>query len=110
METVMSARAVLSCLAATMLVTSTLAGDPVTVGQQGLRFSTAELTVAKDQIVIFMNNDTTTHNIMVVGEGLSVNGGLQSPGAEFRVPFIKAGTYTVSCGIHPKMKMTVTVK
>jgi plastocyanin len=106
----MSIRAVLPCLAATLLVTTALAADPVTVGQQGLRFSTAELTVAKDQIVIFINNDTTTHNIKVVGEGLSVNGGLQSPGAEFRVPFMKAGTFTVSCGIHPKMKMTVTVK
>jgi plastocyanin len=106
----MSIRALLSCLAATLLVTATLAGDPVTVGQQGLRFSTAELTVAKNQIVAFRNNDTTTHNITVVGEGLSINGGLQSPGAEFRVPFVKAGTYTVSCGIHPKMKMTVTVK
>jgi cytochrome c peroxidase len=110
MQTVMSLRATLSCLAATMLVTSALAGDLVTVGQRGLRFSTADLTVAKDQIVIFMNNDTATHNIMVVGEGIRVNGGLQSPGAEFRVPFSKPGTYIVSCGIHPKMKMTVTVK
>jgi plastocyanin len=106
----MSLRAVLLCLAATLLVSWTLAADSVTVGQQGLRFSAAELTVAKDQIVTFMNNDTTTHNITVVGEGLNINGGLQSPGAEFRVPFVKAGTYTVSCGIHPKMKMTVTVK
>jgi plastocyanin len=106
----MSIRTALSCLAATMLVTSSLAGDPVTVGQQGLRFSTAELTVTKGQVVIFMNNDTTSHNIMVVGEGLSINGGLQSPGAEFRVPFSKAGTYAVSCGIHPKMKLAITVK
>jgi plastocyanin len=93
-----------------MLVTSSLAGDPVTVGQQGLRFSSAELTVTKGQVVIFVNNDTTSHNIMVVGEGLSINGGLQSPGAEFRVPFSKAGTYAVSCGIHPKMKLAITVK
>jgi plastocyanin len=106
----MSIRTALSCLAATMLVTSSLAGDPVTVGQQGLRFSSAELTVTKGQVVIFMNNDTTSHNIMVVGEGLSINGGLQSPGAEFRVPFSKAGTYAVSCGIHPKMKLAITVK
>jgi plastocyanin len=109
-EIVMNIRAVLSCLAATMIVTSSLAGDSVWVGQQGLRFSSAELTVTKGQVVIFMNNDTTSHNIMVVGEGLSINGGLQSPGAEFRMPFIKAGTYAVSCGIHPKMKLTVTVK
>jgi plastocyanin len=106
----MSIRTALPCLAATMLVTSSLAGDPVTVGQQGLRFSSAELTVTKGQVVIFVNNDTTSHNIMVVGEGLSINGGLQSPGAEFRVPFSKAGTYAVSCGIHPKMKLAITVK
>jgi plastocyanin len=106
----MSLRTVLSCLAASLLVTASLAGDSVTVGQQGLRFSSAELTVTKGQVVIFMNNDTTSHNITVVGEGLSINGGLQSPGAEFRVPFSKAGTYAVSCGIHPKMKLTVTVK
>jgi plastocyanin len=106
----MSIRTALSYLAATMLVTSSLAGDPVTVGQQGLRFSSAELTVTKGQVVIFMNNDTTSHNIMIVGEGLRINGGLQSPGAEFRVPFSKAGTYAVSCGIHPKMKLAITVK
>jgi len=106
----MSIRGVLSGFAATMLAAASLAGDSVTVGQQGLRFSSTELTVTKGQVVIFMNNDTTSHNIMVVGEGLSINGGLQSPGAEFRVPFSKAGSYTVSCGIHPKMKLTVTVK
>jgi plastocyanin len=106
----MSIRALLSCLAATLLLSSSLAADSVWVGQQGLRFSSAELTVTKGQVVIFMNNDTTSHNIMVVGEGLSINGGLQSPGAEFRVPFVKSGTYAVSCGIHPKMKLTVTVK
>ena len=106
----MSIRAALSCLAASMLLTASLAGDSVWVGQQGLRFSSAELTVEKGQVVIFMNNDTTSHNILVVGEGISINGGLQSPGAEFRVPFVKAGTYAVSCAIHPKMKLTVTVK
>jgi hypothetical protein len=44
------------------------------------------------------------------GEGVSLNGGLQQPGAEFKVPFVKPGTYQVSCGIHPKMKLSVTVK
>jgi plastocyanin len=41
---------------------------------------------------------------------LSVCGLLQQPGAEFKVPFVKPGTYQVSCGIHPKMKLSVTVK
>ena len=48
--------------------------------------------------------------ITVKGDGVNLNGGLQQPGAEFRVPFAKPGVYEVSCGIHPKMKLDVTVK
>lgn len=59
---------------------------------------------------MFVNQDKTAHNITVTGEGLNLNGGLQQPGGEFRVPFAKSGTYQVSCGIHPKMKLNVTVK
>ena len=86
------------------------AAAPVTVSQKGLQFSTDELTVDKGQVVVFMNDDKTAHNITVAGEGMNLNGGLQQPGADFKVPFTKPGTYQISCGIHPKMKMTVTVK
>ena len=106
----MSARNIYMYLAAMLLAGSSRAGEPVTVGQKGLRFSSAELSVAADQAIIFLNNDTTTHNITVVGEGLALNSGLQAPGVEFRVPALKPGTYLVSCGIHPKMKLTLTVK
>jgi cytochrome c peroxidase len=58
-------------------------------------------------VVVFVNDDRTAHNITVTGEGLALNGGLQQPGAEFKVPFAKPGTYQVSCGIHPKMKLSV---
>ena len=106
----MSARINSIVCAALLLVGPAVAGEPVTVGQKGLRFSTTELTIAKDQVVIFQNNDNTTHNITILGEGLTLNGGLQAPGMEFRVPALKPGTYAVSCGIHPKMKLTLTVK
>lgn len=106
----MNMRPALTCFAAGLLAGLALAGDSVTVGQKGLRFSTSELTVTKDQAIVFLNNDTTAHNITVVGEGLTLNGGLQAPGAQFRVPSLKPGTYAVSCGIHPKMKLTLTVK
>jgi plastocyanin len=86
------------------------AAAPITVSQQGLQFSVSELAVAKGQTVIFKNDDRTPHNITVSGEGVNLNSGLQPPGVEFKVPFSKPGTYAVSCGIHPKMKMTVTVK
>jgi len=97
-------------LSGLFLTTSLSAAAPITVAQKGLQFSSAELSVGKGQVVVFQNDDRTAHNITVAGDGMNLNGGLQPPGAEFRVPFSKPGTYSVSCGIHPKMKLTVTVK
>jgi plastocyanin len=97
-------------LAVLFLAAGVRAAAPITVTQKGLQFSSADLSVDKGQVVVFQNDDRTAHNITITGEGVNLNGGLQPPGAEFRVPFAKAGTYAVSCGIHPKMKLTVTVK
>jgi plastocyanin len=99
------------CLAtAVVLASGVRAAAPVTVTQKGLQFSVEELTLSKGQTVVFVNDDRTAHNITVAGEGVNLNGGLQQPGAEFKVPFTKPGTYQVTCGIHPKMKLSVTVK
>lgn len=86
-----------------------LAAGIVNVEQKGLAFASASLTVDKGTIVSFNNADTTSHNIIVSGEGVTLNSGLQAPGVSFKAPFLKPGTYNVTCGIHPKMKMTVTV-
>ncbi len=99
---------VLTALALVAAMTA-LAGDPVTVTQKGLTFSTNELSIAKGQSVEFINDDSTAHNIMVSGDGVNFNGGLQAPGGHVKYTFAKAGTYTVGCGIHPKMKLTITV-
>ena len=101
----------LLCLVTIVMVASVVrAAAPVTVSQKGLQFSVEELSLSKGQVVVFVNDDRTAHNITVSGEGVSLNGGLQQPGSEFKVPFGKAGTYQVSCGIHPKMKLSITVK
>ena len=41
------------------------AATPVKVSQQGLQFSVAELSVTKGQVVVFVNDDRTAHNITV---------------------------------------------
>src|SRR5688572_598821 len=89
-----------------------VAEAPLQITQKGLRFSAEELKITKGRTITFLNDDRTSHNITVAGEGngVNVNGGLQAPGGEFRMPFSKAGTYAVSCGIHPKMKLTVVVE
>ena len=101
---------VLFPLALLVLVASVPAAAPMTVTQKGLQFSSTELSVSKGQVVNFVNDDRTAHNITVKGDGVNLNGGLQQPGGQFSVPFTKPGTYEVSCGIHPKMKLEVTVK
>jgi plastocyanin len=109
-EIPMNRARVLCLVTAVALVGVVRAAAPITVTQKGLQFSVEDLSVSKGQVVVFVNDDRTAHNITVTGEGVSLNGGLQQPGAEFKVPFVKPGTYQVSCGIHPKMKLSVTVK
>ena len=81
-----------------------------TVDQRNLRFSVKLLKLAKGDAVEFTNNDDTNHNITVTGPGFRLNSGLQAPGQPFKVPLVKAGTYQVSCGIHPNMRMTIVVE
>src|SRR5882757_9605116 len=109
-EISMNRASLLWLLSAVLLAGGVRAAAPITVTQKGLQFSVEDLNVAKGQVVVFVNDDRTAHNITVTGEGVNLNGGLQQPGAEFKVPFGKPGTYQVSCGIHPKMKLSVTVK
>ncbi len=87
-----------------------LATGSVTVGQRGLAFSVPNLTVAPGTTVTFNNDDTTSHNILVTGNGVNLNSGMQAPGVPFRAPFLRPGTYRVGCAIHPRMRMNVTVE
>jgi plastocyanin len=95
--------------AAVLFAASGIAAEPAIVSQKGLSFSPGELTIAKGQSVEFVNDDTTAHNIMVTGDGVSFNGGLQPAGGHVKYTFTKSGTYAVACGIHPKMKLAITV-
>jgi plastocyanin len=103
-------RIALGASLAAVLASASFAGATVAVDQHDLSFDKAQLTVSTGDIVNFTNNDKTAHNILINGEGVSLNSGLQQPGQTFSAPFVKPGTYQVTCAIHPKMKMTVVVK
>lgn len=85
-----------------------LAAGHYVVRQSKLRFEVAELVMKKGSTITFKNNDRTSHNILV--PKLSFNGGLQKPGEDISVAFARAGIYSVTCGIHPKMLLTVRVE
>ena len=81
-----------------------------TVSQKDKLFSAKEVTITTGSAVTFTNDDTVSHNIMVRGDSMKVNVGVQKPGESTDVPFADAGTFQVICGIHPKMKMSVKVE
>jgi plastocyanin len=94
---------------AVMLVVATSAGAAdVEVTQRDRQFSQQEITIKKGDTITFRNNDTVAHNIMTTSpSGGRENSGVQLPDESVTITFGEAGEYTVLCGIHPKMKMTV---
>ena len=88
------------------------AAQAITVIQRGLQFNVTSLALAKDDRIVFTNEDDVIHNIHVFGPDNDENTdlGLQKPRATLSYKFDKPGTYRVRCNIHPSMRLTVTVK
>ena len=95
---------------ATLALSTAALTDTVTVDQKDLAFSVDHMTVDAGTTVTFTNSDRTPHNIMIRNGGMIENSGLQRPGEAHEVLFGKAGEYSLICGIHPKMKLKVTVE
>ncbi|MDE3060940.1 MAG: hypothetical protein KGJ06_08005 [Pseudomonadota bacterium] len=94
------------CVAAAM---PAFAAD-VAVDQAGQQFSQSSLTLKSGDTIVFTNKDDVTHNIKVINGDDTDDKGLQKPGEIIKANFAKAGSYQVRCGIHPKMKIDVTVQ
>jgi plastocyanin len=87
-------------------------GDQVEL--TGFAFSPGELTVAPGTTVTFVNNDTSPHTVTEGSDGTAADGARFdeeiAAGEEVTVTFDDAGTYEITCTLHPEMNMTVTVE
>jgi plastocyanin len=91
-----------------LLPASAIAADGAhRVTQKGRAFRPLELTVARNEVVTFTNEDSFIHQIYVDGLFDSEE---KAPGENLNETFPQAGTFPVRCHIHPTMRMTVTVK
>lgn len=83
----------------------------ITISQSGQVFSTAKLTLAAGDKVVFLNDDEVRHNIRILDsdDGMT-DVGVQNPNQQLVYTFDKSGKFRVRCGIHPSMKLSVTVK
>ncbi|HEY7021106.1 MAG TPA: plastocyanin/azurin family copper-binding protein [Ktedonobacterales bacterium] len=93
----------------------------VTMGQTD--FTHHALTVAPGTTVNFMTESSGSTHILCIGEGgacqsgaqgpselTSANGLMVDPGQTKPVKFDTAGTYKITCTIHPSMNMVITVQ
>jgi plastocyanin len=82
----------------------------IEVSQSNKQFSTAAVTAAAGDVLVFSNQDNVAHNVHSTSAGHNFNLGLQKPGESSRLELAADGTIAIRCAVHPKMKLTVTVK
>lgn len=82
------------------------AASAVSVSLKNIAFVPSDITVAVGGTVTFTNGDTVEH--VVAGDSWS--SGPMAPGATYSQTFAAAGTFPITCTIHPSMTASVNVK
>ena len=109
----LSRRHVLGSLVFAQIISISIAAKAVhtiDVQQQNRAFSLREVTIQRGDTVTFINSDKFPHQVHVSGPDLDVDSSLQAPEERTSVAFPAAGTFEVTCGVHPRMQMSVVVK
>jgi plastocyanin len=82
-----------------------------TVSLSGQQFSPSSLTIPVGTTVTF--TDTSSHTVTEGTDGEAVDDPIvdESGGSEpIEVTFEEAGTFNITCTVHPDMNMTITVE
>ncbi|MFO1352122.1 MAG: cytochrome c peroxidase [Gammaproteobacteria bacterium] len=79
------------------------------VSQRDKAFTPGTIVLKAGALLIVQNDDIRTHNVRIHHPQLDYNSGAQKPGMTVTIAFPAPGTYHVFCGIHPRMKLDVTV-
>lgn len=80
------------------------------IGQKGRLFKPGALKVKAGDTVIFKNDDTVTHHIYSSTKGHEFDLETTKPGQDSRRTFSAPGRIDVRCGLHPGMRLVVTVE
>ena len=91
-------------------VATAVGAGEVRVAQKDKSFSMREVTLKVNEPLLFVNEDSVTHNVYSVTKGMEFEIRTQQPGQSDTIRFPRDGEAEVLCAIHPKMKLRVTVK
>lgn len=87
-----------------------VSGEVQGVSQQNRAFIPVLLTIQPGDTVRIQNDDSKlAHHAYLASEALSFVSGELAPGEHVDIAFPVAGTFTVLCGIHPRMRLDVVV-
>lgn len=85
--------------------------DAVVIRQHGRTFEPASIEIAAGDTVRIVNDDAPLlHHAYLDTPEFSFDIGEQEAGESSDIVFPVAGVFNVFCGIHPKMKLQVTVR
>ena len=81
------------------------------VTQANRKFQPQQIEVARGGTIRFVNDDgQLLHHVYSTSPDFGFDSGEQEPGKAIEERFPVPGTFTVLCGIHPKMHLVVTVR
>ena len=93
-----------------LLASAPARADDEQVLQIKQAFEPTSLTVSAGAKVAYVNADDVNHNLhQNAPDGTSTDMGVTKPGESVNLSFASVGLYTITCSIHPRMKMKVTV-
>ena len=90
-------------------VTVTYAKELV-VSQKGKVFSPGAVTVKSGDVLLFQNDDAVTHHIYSTTKGREFSLETLHAGKSAKHAFAAKGRVDVRCGLHPGMRLVVTVE
>lgn len=100
-----------ACGAALASVLGAWAANVPVVTQQNRKFQPSQIEVARGGTIRFVNDDgQLLHHVYSTSPAFGFDSGEQEPGKTIEERFLVPGTFTVLCGIHPKMRLVVTVR
>jgi plastocyanin len=101
---------VLLAIVGGLLTGGALAASPYQISQKNREFQPGHIAINRGEALRFINDDgDLLHHAYLTSPTFEFDSNDQKPGSSFTVVFPVAGSFTVRCGIHPKMKLMVNV-
>lgn len=84
--------------------------SPVRITIDNMVFSPSFVRIRRGRTVVWKNNDSMAHSIVVTSGPRTFQSPILDPGESFSKRFRVRGLYSYKCGLHPSMTGSVRVR